>query len=81
MWSFYSRTDAASCMSNIPFWLCCGAGMFIPDPDFYPSRIPDLGPGSGIPDPGFNNSNKRGEGKIIVRPFFIASKFKKFKKG
>ncbi len=21
---------------------CCGSGMFIPDPDFYPSRIPDL---------------------------------------
>ncbi len=20
---------------------CCGSGMFIPDPDFYPSRIPD----------------------------------------
>jgi len=22
---------------------CCGSWMFIPDPDFYPSRIPDLG--------------------------------------
>jgi hypothetical protein len=22
---------------------CCGSGMFIPDPDFYPSRIADLG--------------------------------------
>ncbi len=22
---------------------CGGSGMFIPDPDFYPSRIPDLG--------------------------------------
>jgi hypothetical protein len=20
---------------------CCGSGMFIPDPDFYPSRVPD----------------------------------------
>ncbi len=29
---------------------CCGSGMFIPDPDFYPSRIPD--PGSRIPDLG-----------------------------
>ncbi len=29
----------------------------IPDPDFYPSRIPD--PGSRIPDPGSKNSNKR----------------------
>ncbi len=24
------------------FFQCCGSGMFIPDPDFYPSRIPDL---------------------------------------
>jgi hypothetical protein len=23
------------------FKQCCGSGMFIPDPDFYPSRIPD----------------------------------------
>jgi hypothetical protein len=29
---------------------CGGSGMFIPDPDFYPSRIPDLGS---------KNSNKR----------------------
>jgi hypothetical protein len=35
---------------------CGGSGMFIPDPDFYPSRIPDLG--SRIPDPGSKNSNK-----------------------
>ncbi len=28
---------------------CCGSGMFIPDPDFYPSRISNLG--SRIPDP------------------------------
>jgi hypothetical protein len=33
----------------IPFYQCCGSGMFIPDPVFYPSRIPDLG--SRIPDP------------------------------
>ncbi len=29
---------------------CCGSGMFIPDPYFYPFRI--LNPGSRIPDPG-----------------------------
>jgi hypothetical protein len=29
---------------------CCGSEMFIPDPDFYPSRISD---------PGFKSSNKR----------------------
>jgi hypothetical protein len=25
------------------FYQCYGSGMFIPDPDFYPSRIRDLG--------------------------------------
>jgi hypothetical protein len=29
---------------------CCGSGMFIPDPDYYPSRISD---------PGSKNINKR----------------------
>ncbi len=24
-----------------PLLQCCGSGMFIPDPDFFPSRIPD----------------------------------------
>jgi hypothetical protein len=43
---------------------CCGSGINIPDPDFYPSRIPDLGSripdlGSRIPDPGSKNRNKR----------------------
>jgi hypothetical protein len=36
---------------------CCGSRMFILDPDFYPSRIPD--PESRILDPGSKNSNKR----------------------
>jgi hypothetical protein len=40
----------------------------IPDPDFYPSRIPD--PGSRIPDP--KTATKRGVKKIVVIPFFIA---------
>ncbi len=31
--------------------------MFIPDPEFYPSRIQDLG--SRIPDPGSKNGNER----------------------
>jgi hypothetical protein len=30
---------------------CCGSGMFIPDPTFYPSRIPDPGV-KKAPDPG-----------------------------
>ncbi len=48
--------------------------MFIPDPDFYPSR-------SRIPDPGYKkNINKReGRKKTVVIPFLVATNFKKFK--
>jgi hypothetical protein len=48
-------------ISTIPYVRqCCGSGMFILDPDFYPSRISD---------PGSNNSNKRGAGKkLFVLP-------------
>jgi hypothetical protein len=43
--------------------------MFIPNPDFYPSRISD---------PGSKNSNKeRGEKKIVVIPFFCSHRFHK----
>jgi hypothetical protein len=53
----------------------------IPDPDFYPFRIPDPGsripdPGSRIPDPGTKTATKeRGEKKFIVKPFFVATNF------
>jgi hypothetical protein len=44
---------------------CSGFGMFILDPDFYPSRISD---------PGSNNSTKKGRGKnYLVLPFFVAT--------
>ncbi len=46
---------------------CCGSGMFIPDPDFYPSRIPD--PNTAMKD--------RGEKKFVFIPFFWAIKFTK----
>jgi hypothetical protein len=48
---------------------CCGSGMFIPDPDFYPFRIPDLG--SRIPDPK-TATQERGEKKFVVKPFFCS---------
>ncbi len=48
-------------------------GSQIPDPDFYPSRIPDLG--SQIPDPGSKNSNKREGWKKIT--FLCSHKFHK----
>jgi hypothetical protein len=49
---------------------CCGSGMFIPDPDFYPSRI--LDPKTAI--------KGSGEKKLAVIPFFVAMNFTKFKK-
>jgi hypothetical protein len=42
---------------------CCGSGMFIPDPDFYPSRIPD--PKTA--------TKERGEKKLVVIPFYVAT--------
>jgi hypothetical protein len=41
--------------------------MFIPDPDFYPSRIPD--PKTATKD--------RGEKKFDVIPFYVATNFTK----
>jgi hypothetical protein len=39
--------------------------MFIPDPDFYPSRIPGPGPKTA--------TKERGEKKVVVIPFFVAT--------
>jgi hypothetical protein len=52
---------------------CCGSAMFIPDPR---SRIPDLG--SRIPDPK-TAAKERGEKKIFVIPFYVATNFTKLK--
>jgi hypothetical protein len=49
-----------------------GCSSRIPDPDFYPSRIPDLG--SRIPDPK-TATKERGEKKFDVKPFYVATKF------
>ena len=52
--------------------------MFIPDPDFYPSRIPDLG--SRISDPGSRiqkQVEKREVKKIFCQTFFCSHKFHK----
>ncbi len=64
-------------MTKIKFFSqCCGSGIFIPDPDFYPSRIPD--PGSRISDPGSKNSNKRERWKkISCHTFLCSHKFHK----
>jgi hypothetical protein len=46
----------------------------IPDPDFYPSRIPDLG--SRIPDPK-TATKERGEKKFVVITFYVATSLTK----
>jgi hypothetical protein len=48
----------------------------IPDPDFYPSQISDLG--SRIPDPK-TATKERGEKKFVVIPFYVATNFTKLK--
>jgi hypothetical protein len=62
----------------------------IPDPDFYSSRIPDLGsrisdlesrisnPGSRIPVPKTATKERDGK-KFDVIPFFVATNFTKLK--
>jgi hypothetical protein len=48
---------------------CCGSVMFIPDPDFYPSRISD---------PGIQKQQqKRGVKKKFDIPFYGATNFTK----
>jgi len=49
--------------------VCCGSGMFIPESDFYPSRIPD--PKTA--------TKERGEKKFVVITFYIATNFTKLK--
>jgi hypothetical protein len=43
---------------------CCGSGMFIQDPDFYPSRIQ-------------KHQQKRGANKISYQIFFVVTNFTK----
>ncbi len=50
--------------------------MLIPDPDFYLSRIPDLG--TRISDPK-TATKERGEKKLVVIPFLAATNFTKLK--
>jgi hypothetical protein len=61
-------------MSLLKTVCCCGSGMFSPDPDFYPSRIPDLR--SRI-----QQQQQKRRGKNFVCPtFFCKHKYHKIKK-
>ncbi len=82
---FFLYLSKNKIIPNIPNFQSCGSGMFIPDPDFYPSRISD--PGSRIPDFGSRipelgsriqkQQQKRDERKFVVLPFFCSHKFHK----
>jgi hypothetical protein len=54
---------------------CCGSGMFIPDPDFYPSRISD--PGSRIPDPKTATKERDEKKFVTIHLFYVATNFTK----
>jgi hypothetical protein len=41
-WSSCFRIQNSSFVAAY-YWQCCGSGMYIPDPNFFPSRIPDPG--------------------------------------
>jgi hypothetical protein len=43
---------------------CCGSGMLIPDPDFYPSRIPALGSRDADPK---TATKERGEKNLLLK--------------
>ncbi len=49
--------------SSLALLHCCGSGVFIQDPGSW---------FLSIPDPGSKNSNKEGENKFVVLPFFVA---------
>ncbi len=63
--------DVQTCCRAETLIQCCGSGMFIPDPDFYPFMIPDLG--SRIQ----KQQQKRGVKKIWCHSFLCSHKFHK----
>ncbi len=73
VWSTVNKTVW---LSKVPTVQCCGSGMFIPDPGTWFLPIPN--PGSRIPDPK-TATNERGEKKLVVIPFFVATNFTKLK--
>ncbi len=71
---FATRACLGTYTGTVPTVQCCGSGMFIPDRDFYPFRIADLG--SRTPDP--KKTEEEGE-KVVVFPFFSAQISQKLK--
>jgi hypothetical protein len=46
---------------------CCGSGMFLPNPDFYPSRIPNQ----------TTATKEDGERNLLTYPFVCSQKYHK----
>jgi hypothetical protein len=65
-----TKNHSKVCVSPIANRQCWGSGMFIPDPDFYPSRIQDLGS---------KNSNNKREGWkfFFFSTLFCSHKYQK----
>ncbi len=61
----FSFSQSKNCkLFNFVYMQCCGSGMFIPDPDFYPSRIP-------------KQQQKRGVKKNCCNSFLFITNFTK----
>jgi hypothetical protein len=68
-YGFFKRSFAKHFYKGMCRRQCCGSGMFIPDPDFYPFRIPN--PKTA--------TKERGEKNLFVKPLFVATNFTKLK--
>ncbi len=73
IFTFMLKRENLPALNNnvFPILQCCGSRMFIPDPEFYPSRISDLG--SRIQ----KQQRKKGVKKISCHTFFCSHKFHK----
>jgi hypothetical protein len=65
--SIHGKRKGSSETANSRQCCACGSGIFIPDPDFYPSRIPD--PKTA--------TKERGKKKFVVIPFYVATNLTK----
>ncbi len=66
IWFNFKTLKKVHLETQSPDKQCCGSGMFIPDPDFYPSRIPD---------PKTGKKKREGWKNICCHTFFCSHKF------
>jgi hypothetical protein len=61
-WISSSSTGLQMSRTKLANKQCCRSGMFIPDPDFFSSWIPN--------NESNNNKDAEGKNKLVVLPFF-----------